>query len=188
MGKIFLTSDWHVLHKRICEHAGRPFSSLDEMHQTLIDNYNSVVGEDDTCYFLGDLLIGNFDAAMEVYRQLNGWRIVVFGNHDDGWSGNGSKKHDRYIDAGFSIAPEDVLLEYKNLNVRLSHFPYDASERHGSRYNEYHPVRGERGEDVLLHGHTHQKISINGDCYHVGVDSNNFMPVRLEDIITEMGL
>ncbi len=34
---IFLTSDTHVYHKRICEYSGRPFQSVEEMNDQKLE-------------------------------------------------------------------------------------------------------------------------------------------------------
>lgn len=57
---IYFTSDLHFNHKRIIQSVGRPFANLEEMHNALVNNWNSVVNDDDTIYILGDFTIGAF--------------------------------------------------------------------------------------------------------------------------------
>ena len=52
---IFFTSDFHVGHTNVIRFDGRPFKDVDEMNQSLIDNWNSVVGDEDVVFYLGDL-------------------------------------------------------------------------------------------------------------------------------------
>lgn len=57
MGKIYLTSDCHFNHLNIIK-LGRPFSSIEEMNETIVSNWNDTVGEEDTVYVLGDFFMG----------------------------------------------------------------------------------------------------------------------------------
>ncbi|MFV0428696.1 MAG: hypothetical protein ACK5KO_04625 [Arachnia sp.] len=59
----FVTSDHHFGHARLIELAERPFSSVSEMNDALIANWNRVVGPTDTVLHLGDLAMGEREAA-----------------------------------------------------------------------------------------------------------------------------
>lgn len=56
--KVFFTSDTHFGHKAIIGFCDRPFSSVEEMTEVLVENWNSVVGPTDTIYHLGDFAFG----------------------------------------------------------------------------------------------------------------------------------
>ena len=51
----FVTSDQHFNHTNALRLMAdtRPFESVQEMNETLIDNWNAVVGEDDITFVLG---------------------------------------------------------------------------------------------------------------------------------------
>ena len=66
--KVFFTSDTHFNHTNIIQYCQRPFKSTDEMNEAMIDNWNSVVGEDDTVFHLGDF-------SLEV--QKSGIRFLI---------------------------------------------------------------------------------------------------------------
>ena len=51
---IYFTSDWHLGHANIIKYCERPFKSVSDMDRILIQNYNEIVDQDDTVYFLGD--------------------------------------------------------------------------------------------------------------------------------------
>ena len=54
---IFFTSDTHFNHKAIISYCSRPFESVEEMNDRLIDNWNQVVKPNDTVYHLGDFAL-----------------------------------------------------------------------------------------------------------------------------------
>jgi len=56
---IYFTADHHFGHANIIRHCSRPFSSVAEMDASLLENWNSCVGQNDTVYILGDLFFRN---------------------------------------------------------------------------------------------------------------------------------
>ena len=50
----YYISDLHIGHKNCIIFDNRPFSTLEEMHDTIVENWNSVVKKDDEVYILGD--------------------------------------------------------------------------------------------------------------------------------------
>ena len=84
MGKIFLTSDTHFNHLNILRYESetRPFSSIEEMNEAIIANWNSVVSPEDTVYHLGDFFMGRYDAIEDILDRLNGTIKLIRGNHD----------------------------------------------------------------------------------------------------------
>ena len=53
---IFFTSDLHLGHENCIRLCNRPFSSIEEMDETLMENWNHKVTGTDTVYILGDLI------------------------------------------------------------------------------------------------------------------------------------
>jgi calcineurin-like phosphoesterase family protein len=78
-GSVFVISDLHLDHANIISYCKRPFDSVHEMNQVLIQNWNYVVKPDDTVYFVGDMRLGNSDKFIE---KLNGNIYFIWGNHD----------------------------------------------------------------------------------------------------------
>lgn len=82
----FVISDLHLGHanmmmfKRDDGTPLRPFKNVDEMDQTIIDNWNKVVGPHDIVYNLGDVVIARKNLVK--LHALNGRKRLIRGNHD----------------------------------------------------------------------------------------------------------
>ena len=80
-------SDTHFNHKNIIAYQNRPFASVQEMNTTMIENWNRTVSRKDEVFFLGDLSFKqNKDALRELIASLNGYKILLIGNHDRRYS------------------------------------------------------------------------------------------------------
>ena len=83
---VFLISDTHFGHQNICSFMNedgskvRPWDHADKMDQELIDNWNSVVGEHDKVYHLGDVAMAK--KFLVTMLALNGRKVLIRGNHD----------------------------------------------------------------------------------------------------------
>jgi calcineurin-like phosphoesterase family protein len=84
--KIYFISDTHFFHL-----FNRPFSSPEEMNQTIIRNWNNKVKPEDTVYFLGDWGLTKSSLTpnapdrhvlQALVKQLNGTIIFIRGSHD----------------------------------------------------------------------------------------------------------
>lgn len=54
----FFTSDTHFNHANIIRFCNRPFKDVEQMNETLIANWNRVVGTNDIVFHLGDFCLG----------------------------------------------------------------------------------------------------------------------------------
>ena len=85
MSKIWFTADQHFGHEQIVEYSKRPFHNSDYMDKEIIKRYNELVSKDDVVYHLGDLSMfrpNKKDKLINKIEQLNGTKILIFGNHD----------------------------------------------------------------------------------------------------------
>lgn len=55
MGKTYFIADLHFGHKNCLSYDARPFTTIEEHDQALINNWNSVVCIDDDVWILGDI-------------------------------------------------------------------------------------------------------------------------------------
>lgn len=77
----FYISDLHFGHKNILRFDNRPFFTLEEMKETLIENWNKAVKKNDEVYVLGDMFWHN-EEAPAILERLKGKKCLVLGNHD----------------------------------------------------------------------------------------------------------
>lgn len=69
---IYYTSDLHFGHKNIIQLTSRPFSSVEEMDEVLIKNWNSKVTKNDLVYILGDFTWYNSaEKNLKILERLN---------------------------------------------------------------------------------------------------------------------
>jgi len=162
MHDIFFTSDLHLSHENIIKYQDRPFSSVEEMNETLLDNWRSVVKPGDLVYVLGDFQWNMRDHSL--LRQFGGNKQFILGNHDmNRISRNILKKN----------FPTSLLktIKIRGHKIVLCHYPMRAwdSSFHGSWH---------------LHGHVHSGPDDWTEDYSldVGVDKWGFKPVAYDTI------
>ncbi|MCR5090698.1 MAG: hypothetical protein K6C08_14460 [Oscillospiraceae bacterium] len=76
-------ADMHFDDEAIIAYDNRPFNSVREMNDCLIDRWNAVVLPEDLTCILGDFCRGSSDRWRELLLSLNGRKILITGNHDD---------------------------------------------------------------------------------------------------------
>lgn len=183
--KFFLTSDTHFGHANIIRLSNRPFDSVEQMNEAMVENWNAVVGNEDAVFHLGDAVMGKFEENVKILGRLNGIKFLVPGNHDRVSSVEKEARRERfrpfYEDNGFIILDEHYVLNFGGIDFNISHYPYEGDSHDQDRHVDLRPVRDGK---PLLHGHVHEKWRTRGDMFNVGVDVNDFTPVS-EDVVVE---
>ena len=89
MPDYFVISDTHFYHENIIKYCNRPFKSVEEMNEIMVDNWNHIVQPQDHIYHLGDVSIErgskNSQQARRLIRliqRLKGHKRLLLGNHD----------------------------------------------------------------------------------------------------------
>lgn len=77
----YVISDTHFNHSNIIKYCNRPYKDVDEMNIDIINKWNSIITNDDVVIHLGDIGFGK-DDVVELVKQLNGYIILIKGNHD----------------------------------------------------------------------------------------------------------
>lgn len=188
MSNIYFTSDTHWGHANIIAYSKRPFLfdpskghngkdgrplvqnlDVDFMDETLIKNWNSVVGPSDTIYHLGDFAFYRDQRkTINVLRRLNGNKILIRGNHD---------KH----------MEQDVLNMFGSVHsyYELSVPDRDAGKQlivllhYGMRvWNKSH-----RGS-WHLYGHSHGTLpdDPNSLSFDAGSDCHGYTPISYDQV------
>lgn len=165
MPETFVIADTHFGHKNIIDFVSdegrpvRPFDTLEEMHEVMIERWNAVVRPQDLVYHLGDVAFTS--AGLDVVGKLNGRKRLVRGNHDM-LSEATYRKHFQRVYGVRSVK-----------GAIMSHVPL-------------HPSSLDRW-GLNIHGHLHDQ-SINDPRYVcVSVEQTNYAPVPLDLIRTWHG-
>lgn len=77
----YICADLHLGHEKIIDYCQRPFNSIQEMNETLINNWNNTVTDKDIVLFLGDMAFGNKETIKPLVSQLKGQIYMIKGNH-----------------------------------------------------------------------------------------------------------
>lgn len=80
--KLFLTGNLQFGRPSAIKAFKRPFDSVEHMNETLVENWNSVVAENDVVYVLGNFA-WDPTTAEEMLRRLNGLIVIVPGEIDE---------------------------------------------------------------------------------------------------------
>jgi calcineurin-like phosphoesterase family protein len=165
---IWFTADTHFLHPKIVDICERP-TTIDNHDEWLLDHINCVVGKKDEIYFLGDVSLGNKEKTEKILQRMNGRKYLIPGNHDN------SIDHSTYFAHVFNnIHDFNFNSEsYPNLHLVLSHYPLASWNR---------KVFG----SGMLFGHCHGRHKAEGLSFDVGVDSNNYFPLNLEQVMDKL--
>ncbi len=180
-------SDHHLGHYNILQYGKRPFNSLAEMHDALVQFHNELVKPQDHVSFLGDFTLkrgGRLDRewiATEV-RRYNGHKRFYLGNHDH-------MPVEFYRQAGF----EKVYATWRSEEGFISsHFPLHprslgsaTANVHGHihQHAEYEPVVFEANE-VDRNQKSRRKLPRRVVPYiNVSVEAVNYKPIHLDEIL-----
>lgn len=114
----FITSDTFLGRKNIIDIFKRPFKSLDEMNETIIEKWNSKVAKDDIVYHLGNFFWDPITAT-DYIEYING-NIIMFPTQNDLASLELSKSHPEKMQIFSSN-----ILELPDIGIVLGHYPME---------------------------------------------------------------
>lgn len=146
----------------------RPFSSCEEMDETMVERWNAVVKDKDTVYHLGDVAIPR--SGLKNLAKCNGRKILIRGNHDT-----------------FKLKDYAEYFE----DIRGAMFHHAGNQLPGGLIFTHIPVHPDnlRGHYLgCVHGHLHCHLvvrdgQIDKRYFNACVERNGFAPVALDDIV-----
>lgn len=163
MPDLFVTSDTHFNHaatifsfKRKDGTPLRDFSSVEEMNETLISRWNSVVKPNSKVYHLGDVAMKEKD--LHFLGRLNGHLRLILGNHDS----SDMRLYAPYFEAIYSSRLLDRMI--------FTHIPIHPECLGKSKAN--------------CHGHSHwtPELCFGPRYLNLSVEMTDYYPISLEDI------
>ena len=171
--KVFFTSDTHFNHANIIGFCSRPFKNVDEMNETLITNWNRVVGADDIVFHLGDFCLGGSAEWTNVLNRLNGKIYLIVGNHDM------KNLRQSYYDRFEEIVMQKHI-EIGKQKIYLNHCPFlcygGAYKDTWQLFGHVHTCKNNTGKDAS------RLNMLFPTQYDVGVDNNNFTPISFDQV------
>ena len=164
MSEMFFISDTHFGHANILkfEKDGvrvRPeFSSIEEMNEFLIWQWNARVKPDDKVYHLGDVCFGGVKIVREVMPRLNGKKRLILGNHDN------VKGHELW--KWF----EKICLwqNFDNHGFVITHLPFLPENFRKVKFN--------------VHGHIHRAPDVSPVHLNISCEMTGYAPIHLDEV------
>ena len=154
--KTFVISDSHFGHANIIKFCNRPFSSIEEMDQAMINNWNSVVSHDDIVIMNGDFMFYKNDTG--IFNTLKGHKILIKGNHD----------HKATRQLGWEAIHDIYEISHNSKKVVFCHYPLESWN------NQFHGA-------IHLFGHVHTtSITEIKNRYNICVEYIDYTPQNLD--------
>ena len=152
-GTLWVISDTHFGHTNIIGHCDRPYVSVQEMNADMMTKWNARVKKGDTIIHVGDFAFTiDEDEIRTTLEQLNGYKILVRGNHD--------KSKTKMARLGFDIVVDKLAIN----DVMFVHSP--------PPFNYNNP------EQKIIYGHVHNNSHARPSrkCYNACVELHDYEP------------
>lgn len=168
----YYTSDLHFSYDKILALADRPFASVEEMNEKILENINSKVNPEDTLYILGDVSAGS-EYVVPLLKRINCKLVLIIGNHDKQQLAYGSFRR------CFESIHDSLMIKDGAYDLFLSHYPHAEWDGfYKGRFHFYgHVHTGDGGGSALM--------NFLPTAINVGVDVHDFMPKTAEELIKE---
>lgn len=161
-------SDCHFGHGSMLEQCARPYDTVADMDRSMIRDWNSVVGDRDVVWFLGDFADWKLssDRVRWIFTQLKGIKRLLPGNHDS--------------DDVLGLPWDEVLRDVVHAHHRASDTTVILA---------HYPLRewpGFFNAAIHFHGHCHDNLPSSNRSWDVGVDHQGNTPLTFDEIRARM--
>ena len=166
---IWFTSDTHWGHANIIKYDKRPFASIEEHDEALINNWNAAVKPGDLVYHLGDVAWHNDPYDIDtLLALLHGTKILIVGNHD---------RSNKAIMRSKQWAKVTPYEEIKVNDTKICLFHYRMVVWNRSHHGSW-----------ALHGHSHGTLPeiLTAKTFDVGTMCWNYTPINYDQVAVEM--
>ncbi len=165
MANIWFISDTHFNHanmlkfKREDGSPARPFTTVEEMNETMIQRWNDRVKVSDHIWHLGDVAMGHRKDVASILSRLNGKKRFLLGNHD----------RVKGTDLLNYFQKFELWRIFKDENFICTHVPIHKSAFRKVEFN--------------VHGHMHHH-EINDPAYiNICVEKTNYAPIHMDELL-----
>jgi len=168
---ILFTSDLHLGHANIIKHCNRPFQTVEEMDEFILEKWNAKVKPNDTVYILGDLMFRNKRPPEDYLSRMPGKKHLVVGNHDKAWM--------KKVDLGDWFESVEMMrfMSDGQRKLTMCHYPMMTW-----------PFANHGG--WMVYGHIHENTAMDywplidrsEQMLNAGADINGFEPVTFEEM------
>ncbi len=167
---VFFIADTHFGHANVLRLCDRPFETIEQMNETLIDNWNKRVAGNDSVYVVGDMFFRCSDPE-SILRRLHGKKHLIIGNHDSSWM----NKVD--VNKYFKSVDLMAIISDGAHAMTLCHYPLLSWKHAKTSY--------------MIHGHIHANTDMDfwplllarENVLNAGVDLNGFQPVPFNELL-----
>ncbi len=181
---IWLISDTHFGHANILQHCPRPFSSIEEMDQQLIVNWNNTVGDKDHIFHLGDFAFCNPKTAIEIRKQLKGQIYLVKGNHDK--TAERLKKYFQWIKDYYELKVKDDRAIHSGGKQKIILFHYALRTWNNSHHSSLH-AWGHSHSNLADDPHARSMdVGVDNTAKRLGGKPEDYRPISYEEFRTEV--
>ena len=186
---IYFTSDLHFNHNNIIKYSHRPFKDAEEMNTILLNNLNEELSKsvNPILFNAGDFMFGKVSMYEDLMEQIKAKHIYnVIGNHDIV-----NLVNNRVFVKGDNRVEwcNEYIIRIKKdkkfiFAFTLSHYPKPFNCFYGA-FNLHGHFHEEKNIDDMTGSDKNKAIALieNGFYYDVGVDGNDYKPVKLENIL-----
>ncbi len=169
----------HFGHANVIKFDKRPFNSITEHDEALIENWNNKVAKDDIVFHLGDISFSGTNYTNSILERLNGNINLILGNHDK------MKDIKKLVNIKEIFSTLDLFVSDDKADdkfgtqqhIILCHYPILSWNR--SHYSAWH-----------IHSHTHQNLTKDPfyEWYYkrkvidVGCNGINYTPISYAEV------